>query len=374
MQGQPPLPNHLAGIRRVLVDASVQGSALARRTRERLAGLGLGGIPWVVLPAGHEPPPLAAPGRDLHLKEHRGRFLKPCPGTTRHICCGYRILHAAEGCPLACSYCILQAYFQEPALRVWANEDALFRELERSFGKAGNRRFRVGTGEFADSLALEPLTGQAASLVGFLTRFANVRLELKSKVADLSWMAAASRPELVLPAWSINAPLIQEREERGSATIEQRLAAARECARAGFRVCLHFDPVIHYPGWERGYAEAVAMVLDHLGPRDVAYVSLGSFRFLPGLKGIVERSHPEARYLYGEFVQGLDNKMRLVRPLRVRQLRFLAGRLTAGGLKDKLYLCMETAEVWRGVLGAAPRGTAALGKRLMDLAFGGLDS
>jgi spore photoproduct lyase len=352
-------------IRRVLVHESVQDGALARRVRQRTEG-----IPWLVLPRGATPPPDPAPGRDLVLAEQRGRFLKPCPGATRHICCGYRVLHLAEGCPLACSYCILKAYFREPALTVFANSDRLLRELGQALTQNPDRRLRVGTGEFADSLALEPLTGQAAELVEFLSGFSNVRLELKSKVADLSWLAAAKRPETVLPAWSVNAPEIQAREEPGSASIEARLAAAKECARLGFRVCLHFDPVLRHPGWERGYAEAVDLVLDHLYPRDVAYVSLGSFRFLPALKGIVEREHPQARFLYDEFAPGLDGKMRLLRPLRVAQLRFLAGRLSAGGLGDKLYLCMESPEVWRGVLGSAPRGTAALGRRLLDLAFG----
>ena len=48
-------------------------------------------------------------------------------------------------------------------------------------------------------------------------------------------------------------------EERETAPLEARLAAARECVRAGFRVCLHFDPICLFPGWERGYAATVDM-------------------------------------------------------------------------------------------------------------------
>ena len=97
-------------------------------------------------------------------------------------------------------------------LKVWANQDDLWAELERAFESAPGRRYRVGTGEFTDSLVLEALTGYSRDLVGFLVRFPQVCLELKSKVVDLSWMDAVRDPSRVLPALSMNAPLIVVRE------------------------------------------------------------------------------------------------------------------------------------------------------------------
>ena len=362
--GAPLLPEHLQGISRVLVDASVQDSPLAERVRGLLPE-----PDWTVLTG--ELCELPDHGdRVLYLKEHKGRFLKPCPGTSQYRCCGYRIIHIGENCPLSCTYCILQAYFQDRVLKVWANPEDLFAELESTFGKDPGRRFRVGTGEFTDSLVLEPLTGLTRELVGHLGRFDNVCLELKSKVVDLSWMGSVRRADRVLPAWSMNAPCIQRDEECGSASLEERLRAARECARAGFRVCLHFDPVIHFPGWQREYGRTVEMIGDHLRPEEVAYVSLGSFRCMPGLKRIIQERHPGSRFIYNEYVVGLDGKMRLLRPLRVEQLRFLAGRLEAIGLREQLYLCMESDLVWKEVLGRTVRELGGLGRYLEARAFG----
>ncbi|MBN2141485.1 MAG: radical SAM protein [Desulfovibrionaceae bacterium] len=357
------------GIDRVLVDESVRDSALARRVGQRLAGLGLDPS-WEVVPDGSlEPAP--GQGQLLRLKRFRGRFLRFCPGTRNYRCCGYRIIHIGENCPLSCSYCILKAYFQDQALRVWANQEDLFAELDRAFGAQKARRFRVGTGEFTDSLALEALTGYSQDLVGFLGAHPNVCLELKTKVADLSFMDAVPRPDRVLPAWSLNSPDIWASEEPGSASLEERLDAARTCARAGFRVCLHFDPIILYPGWEQGYARTVDMIFDYLRPEDVAYLSLGSFRFMPRLKAAMLCNSPDATYVYGEFAPGLDGKMRLLRPLRARQLKFVADRLRSRGLDRQIYLCMESDEVWRAVLGRTPPSPGGLAGLLMDLAFGG---
>ena len=116
----------------------------------------------------------------LYLKNYKGRFLRFCPGTSQYRCCGYRIIHIGENCPLRCSYCILQAYFQDNVLKVWANQNDLWSELEYSFAGT-DKRFRVGTGEFTDSLVLEALTGYSRDLVDFLGGYPNVCLELKSQ-------------------------------------------------------------------------------------------------------------------------------------------------------------------------------------------------
>jgi spore photoproduct lyase len=261
------LPTHLRDLKGVLVDRSVLGAPMTRRVLGRLAHLpvevrdldeGAAGSPRIGRfgsGAGRDADEAETGQGVVYLKHYKGRFLRSCPGTRHYHCCGYRIVHIGENCPLSCSYCILQAYFQDRVLKVWANQEDLFAELESAFRERPDRRWRLGTGEFTDSLTLEPLTGYSRDLVGFLGEYPQACLELKSKVVDLSWMDRVARPDRVLPAWSMNAPEIQADQEGGSASLEERLRAARTCAQAGFRVCLHFDPVIPFPGWEQGYAE-----------------------------------------------------------------------------------------------------------------------
>jgi spore photoproduct lyase len=352
-------------IHRIVCDASVEDSPMARRVRERLPDVPLD------IQDDAEPTPGAEPGETLlYLKHYKGAFLRFCPGTRFYHCCGYRIVHIGENCPMSCSYCILQAYFQDKVLKVWANQDDLFTELDKAFGADTSLRYRVGTGEFTDSLALEPITAYGRDLAAFTARYANVVMEFKSKTADISWLPAAD-PRRLLPAWSVNAPAIVAGQEHGAASLEERLQAARTCAEQGFRVCLHFDPILPFAGWEQGYDETVEMIFDHLRPEQIAYVSLGSFRFMPDLKKAVVTGFPQATYIFDEFMPGLDGKMRLVRPKRVAQFRRIAEKLRAGGLDKELYFCMESDEVWQAVLGRRPKDLGGLGRHLMELAFGG---
>ena len=366
------LPVHLQNISRVFVDETMVDGPMAERVRARLAGTSLRDIPWETVSVGAERVEFHDPdgGQALYLKEYKGKFLRFCPGTRAYHCCGYRIVHIGENCPLACSYCILQAYFQDRVLKVWANTDDMFRELGHGFGASPETRFRVGTGEFTDSLTLEPLTSMSHDLVRFLRDYPNVALELKSKVVDLSWMAATDRTDRVLPAWSLNAPFVNEHEEFGTTTLTQRLEAARACVEAGYRVCLHFDPIIRFPGWREGYAEIIDRIFDYVRPEQIAYMSLGSFRSMPQLKSIIAANFPDSDYIYDEFVPGLDNKMRLLRPLRVEQFRFIVDRLRGHGMGEQMYFCMESTEVWQQVFGYTPNDFGGLAKHLMKRAFG----
>lgn len=352
-------------VSRIVVDASVLDAPMTKRVLARLPETP------VVIKDDAEPTPTAEAGETLlYLKHYKGAFLRFCPGTRAYHCCGYRIVHIGENCPMSCSYCILQAYFQDKVLKVWANQEDLYTELDKAFGADRNLRYRVGTGEFTDSLALESITGYGRDLAAFTSRYENVVMEFKSKTADLSWLSAAD-PRRLLPAWSVNAPGIVAGQEHGAASLEERLQAARTCAEQGFRVCLHFDPILPFEGWEKGYDETVDMIFDHVRPEHIAYVSLGSFRFMPALKKGVVQSFPEATYIFDEFVPGLDGKMRLIRPKRVAQFRRIADRLRKGGLDEQLYFCMESDEVWKAVLGRTPKDLGGLGRHLMRLAFGG---
>jgi len=333
-------------IARIVADPAVANTSIAHQVRSRL--------PHAAWEVRSESDPTPNDPHTLYLKAYRGRVLRPCPGTSHYRCCGYQIIHIGENCPLACSYCILQAYFQDPTLKVWANLEDLEAQILPVLRSTPTRRWRLGTGEFTDSLALESLTGISAHLIRMLAPFPNAVLELKSKVVDLSWMDAVTDPRRVLPAWSVNAPEIVLQEEHGPrASLEERLQAAKTCAAAGFRVCLHFDPILYYAGWQDGYARAVEAIADTLRPSQVAYISLGSFRCMSALHAHIQQTRPQAQYIYAEFVPGLDGKLRLLRPIRVQQLRHVAQGLIRAGF-TQLYLCMESDPVWQAVLGHTP--------------------
>lgn len=352
------------GIRAITIHPDVAGSAVAARVVEKCPGA-------AVTTAAHPPAdPLGRPGQTkdtLFITRNRGRLIKSCPGTSRYTCCGYQVLNIVTGCPLDCSYCILQLYLNQPSLVVNANWEDALRQLDDLIARRPGRVLRLGTGELADSLALEPVTDLARELIPPVLERPEVVLELKTKTTFTEGLLDLDPRGRVIVSWSLNSREIVESDETGAPSVEERLRAAAECSRAGYRIGLHFDPLVRYPGWEKGYRRVVEAIYEHLAPDDLSWISLGALRYPPALDTVIRERFPGSRLPLGELVPGLDGKLRYFLPLRVELFRLVHDEIRRRDGATVVYLCMESPEVWREALGWAPASSGDLA-RLLDTA------
>ena len=299
----------------------------------------------------------------LYLTRNKGNFLKPCPGTRDYLCCDYHILHAASFCTMDCSYCILQSYFHPPLLQFFVNREDLEKELNGLF-QAG-RIVRVGTGEFTDSLIWEKWTDLTEYLVARFAGQEKAVIELKTKTVNIDRLAGLDHRKKTIVAWSLNTPSVMRSEERGTAPLEARLRAAVRCQQWGYPLAFHFDPLVIYDGCEAEYRDVVRRLFRSIDAHNIVWISLGTFRFMPALKTIVARRFPDSTIPYGEFITGLDNKMRYFKPLRMELYRQMAAWIRAEAPDVTVYFCMEDEAVWKAALGMRPAKEGGVG-RLLD--------
>jgi spore photoproduct lyase len=301
-----------------------------------------------------KPDTLSMDKETLRLLPFRGEFLKPCPGTQGYLCCGYQILNIGTNCPLDCSYCILQAYFNHPSLRVFANIQEELEVIGSLIGERRERIFRIGTGEFTDSLALDPIVQWSAVLPAFVERHKNAVLEFKTKTTRIQGLLSSKNRERIVVSWSLNSPYVASREEHGAPSIRMRVKAAARCQQEGFALAFHFDPLIEHKGWRESYRKTVEFLDRHISPKRIAWISMGCFRFMPLLKPIIRKRHPGSCVLHGEFVAGMDGKMRYFKPVRIEMYRFMRDLLSDWHRDAGLYLCMESEDVWEESMGWSP--------------------
>lgn len=287
----------------------------------------------------------------LRLVSFPGEMLKPCPGTTNYICCGYQILHVGTNCPLDCSYCILQAYFNQPSLIIHSNLEEQFKSIFEFIDGHQDRIFRIGTGEFTDSLALDPITGWTNLLLPPFSKRKNTILELKTKTDHIQGLLSSPFRNQIIVSWSVNSSKIASKEEHRAPSIRKRLEAAKRCQDEGFVLGFHFDPLIEHHGWKDEYRKTVDMMDQMLDPKGIIWVSLGTLRFMPALKAIIRKRHPKSHILDGEFIPGLDGKMRYLKSIRIDMYAFMEEVLSQWYGDLGLYLCMESNEVWKKGLG-----------------------
>jgi len=306
-----------------------------------------------------EKTPLIAGKKKLWLTNFKGPFLKPCPATgIDYLCCRYQILNAQTHCPLDCTYCILQNYLNVPLITVYVNIKNISREIDALITSQPQRLFRMGTGELTDSLALDGLTRFNEDLIHHVLGKKMI-LEIKTKTVAIDHLPAIPKSN-VLVSWSMNPEAFIRTEEHKAASLEARLKAGKKILRKGYRLGFHFDPLLMLPGWEKHYAGVLEKLTSTIPEKEVMWISLGSLRYPPSLKKIIEERFPKTGITTAEFVKGLDGKMRYFRPERIKLYRHIYTETRKRWKDVFIYFCMENRPVWQDVMGFAPEDNGQL--------------
>lgn len=288
----------------------------------------------------------------IFLSKDQGRSLKPFPESEDYFSCDYQSLHLQEGCDMECSYCILQSYLTNPLLMIYANIEEILENLQNFLNRHPKKFFRIGTGHLSDSLSLDHITHTSKILIPFFAKQKNAVLELKTKSNNISNLLKLKPENKVIVSWSINASPIQKEEEHKCAETDERLNAAREIASLpGYRVGFHFDPMIDFEDWEKEYEATVKKIAAAAPTNKIAWISIGSLRMMPDLKKKMQERFPKSKLPYGQWVNGMDGKLRYFKHRRLELYRGLVEMIRRHLPGVTTYLIMESPEVWRRIYG-----------------------
>lgn len=274
---------------------------------------------------------------NVFIVKERFDFFKKCPCTRPAYSCGYHVFNLGFGCPYECVYCYLQEYTNCPGIVLPANIESFF----SVFSEYKKKGMRIGTGEFTDSLALDDITQYSSALIDFFSKNPEIIFEFKTKSSNISNLLKLRHKGNIVISWSLNPPDIIKENEFYTATLEERLGSAVACVKAGYRIGFHFDPMISYKGWEKGYSGVVNRLFDEISTNNIAWISIGSLRFNPHLKVIIENRFPENRILDEELLLGFDDKLRYADNCRFTMYKNMLYWIRKRARGVKTYLCME---------------------------------
>lgn len=301
----------------------------------------------------------------LLLAKQRGPFLRLCPGTQKHICCLYHNLDVAAGCDLGCTYCILQGYLNNPLITIYCNMNDMFAELDDTLLNRSKAFFRIGTGELTDSLTFEHITELGPDLVNYFSDKQNAIIELKSKNVHIDSLLNLNHNGRAVISWSMNSAAMRTSDEPLATSIDDRLLAAVEVQKAGYKLGFHFDPMLDHPNWQDGYRETVDKIFSVIRPENIVWISLGALRYPAPFEEVMRENHPESKIFLGELLPGVDKKSRYFQPIRVEMFSSMYQWIKSYSPDVFVYLCMESKPVWQKSFGWSPRSSAEL-KRLLD--------
>lgn len=288
--------------------------------------------------------------RNLFLTEFKGHFFKRCPGNGPGLaCCNYFVLNWGQQCDFNCSYCYLQSFLNSPVTTLYTNVDRALDELREMALSMKDHNLRVGTGEVVDSLSLDPLTLFSHQLIAFFKDYPKWNLEFKTKSDNVNQLLEIEASKNIIVSWSLNPQPLVETEEHGTASLDERLHAARKCLDHGYSIAFHIDPVMYHPEWKFNYGKLVQEITQRFSPHEIPYMSLGSLRYQPEQRHLMrERFGQKSLPLHYEMFPGKDGKLRYDQELRQEMFQWIIGEFKSKSPLWKIFLCMETPETWLG--------------------------
>jgi len=269
----------------------------------------------------------------------------------KDVCCQpyFKLVPVSNGCPYYCTYCYLAYVYRDhlPFIKVNVNHDTMFREIHRAIASAdGDATFNMG--EMLDSLALDHVTHLTTALVPFFSSLSHAYLMLLTKSSNIDSLLAMPPNDRVVVSWSLNSEEMIKAYEPGTATLTERLTAARRCQEHGYRIRRRIDPGILHPGWQTGYRELVQRALDSTEPENI---TLGTLRLLPGHLALAAQAYGRrGRSLRHMLIRrASDGKLRYQPEQRVRFYRLLIDAVRSHNRNVSIGLCRESSEVWNAL-------------------------
>ena len=281
--------------------------------------------------------------RNVFIAVKRGALVKEAPAAYGYGSddLHYYYIHAYN-CVYECEYCYLQGYFSSPDLVLFVNHDEILAEMQRIVSANQTKRVWFHAGEFSDSLALSHISGELATYWDFFRQNSQAWLELRTKSINLTELRALTPLPNITASFSLSTPQQAQLHDREAPAVPLRIAAMQRLQTAGFRLGVHFDPIIYSDNFSADFDGVVAGLADATGFGNIEYISLGVVRFAKDVFREARQNYQQSDIFARNFIQGTDQKMRYVRALRMQLLETGRAILKKHGCpEEKIYFCME---------------------------------
>ena len=282
------------------------------------------------------------------LGPHRGWHFRSGAGVGRGdgLVCqdGYGI-NTAYGCLFKCDYC----YFED-VLLLNLNLEALLERLDPIIRAAPSPSLWKWD-NLSDTLCFEPEMGAAGLFVEYFAQFDDRYLMTYSKSDNVDCLLDLDHRGQTICCWTLNADTQSRLIERGAATTEERIEAARKCQQAGYRVRFRFSAICPVRDWERENAEMLDRLFDSVRPDVITLETLSRMPDKQMFENVMQPELFEPRFLEAIRRGSPEIEGRIWGPLpddlREELYRWFIREIRRRSPDTPVSLCQEPASMWK---------------------------
>jgi spore photoproduct lyase len=188
------------------------------------------------------------------------------------------------------------------------------------------------------------------ALLEFARDNPNVILEMKTKSKNISYLLKQDIPRNIICTWSLNTQTIITHEEHLTASLSERMDAARKIADRGIIVGFHFHPMVYYDNWREQYGAILESLKQRFTPEEVAMISMGTLTFIKPVIRQIRKRRFNTKILQMPLVDA-DGKLSYPVETKVEMFSHTYNGLKGWHNRVFFYLCMENHRLWKPVFG-----------------------
>ena len=286
--------------------------------------------------------------RKVQLSDQENEVFGMCPvASEKTVCCNLMTIDAVQGCSLGCSYCSIQTFYSDGKVSV----DKNLAEKLANIPLDPSKNYHIGSGQSSDSLVIGNKEGVLDAQLKFARENPNIILEFKTKSNNISHLLKTDLPDNVFVCWSLNPQLFIDHEEHGTASLNQRLQAAKDLSKKGVLVGFHFHPIVYYEGYEDDYKNIVKKVMSMFKPSEVAMISMGTLTFIKPAINKLRSTGLKSKVLQIPMADAVG-KSSYTKEIKKEIFSTVYDQFQPWHKDVFLYLCMEESSVWESVFGS----------------------
>ena len=285
--------------------------------------------------------------KKIQLSEQKNEVFGMCPvASEKTVCCNLMTIDAVQGCSLGCSYCSIQTFYSDEKISI----DKNLKEKLAKIPLDPKKNYHIGSGQSSDSLVIGNREGVLDAQLNFARNNPNIILEFKTKSNNISHLLKTDMPDNVFVSWSLNPQLFIDHEEHGTASLDQRLQAAKDLSEKGILVGFHFHPIVYYEGYEMDYRGIVQKVKSMFKPSQIAIISMGTLTFIKPAINKLRSTGLKSKVLQIPMADAVG-KSSYTKEIKKEIFSTVYDEFQSWHKDVFHYLCMEESSIWESVFG-----------------------
>ncbi|PKL47208.1 MAG: hypothetical protein CVV39_06135 [Planctomycetes bacterium HGW-Planctomycetes-1] len=258
----------------------------------------------------------------------------------------YKLVPLSNGCPYNCIYCYLAYIYRKHGafIKININYDKMLKQIQKIVSD-NSHKIHFNFGEMLDSLAFDHITNLTLLLVPLFKNFNNAYLMMLTKSGNIDNLLKIEPNHQVVVSWSLNPQTIIDEYELGTASLDERIDAAKRCQKHGYRIRFRIDPGILCSNWKSAYESLLKKIFTHTEPENI---TVGMLRLFKGHINLSTKAYniKTASKIFEPLQEPAeDGKLRYNLQQRTEFYKFLTDSILCCNKKTSIGICRESREI-----------------------------